>query len=218
MEIVSVAADRIRHQHHPRSTPRPGVTPPTPSALRRPHQKRERHRSTQSSVPLLRRQPHLARARRARPRPDRLDANPRLTRSPRTQVGTENATTATVLRGSTHRPPRPKNPITPGPTRTLDRTSHHRRSTAATRLTNPTTTPTTKETSNPGSWNPAASPLREPTAIPTTRKPRSKQPSEAAQASTSAPRKIEASAVRRRVSLLLCWIDSRHQSIPAIRS
>ena len=71
-------AHRVRYQHHPRSTCRPGTATPAPGPLRRPakHPHQQRHRPAQPPAALLCAKPHLARDRHPRGRADRLDGRP----------------------------------------------------------------------------------------------------------------------------------------------
>src|SRR3954471_15979685 len=113
----------VRHQHHPRTTGRPGTSAPPPGPRRGPPPLRERHRAGQPAAARLRPEPDLVRHRRARRRPARLDADPRPGRSRCPPVGTETAAPATVLHPGPPRPHRPPPAAAPGRRRTV----HHAR-------------------------------------------------------------------------------------------
>ena len=96
----------LRHQHKTRATRRPGVAPPPPRPLRRPHPRRQRHRAAQPAAAWLCPEPDLVRTGRDGLRTDRVDANAR-PRWPRPPLGTQAAAAAAI---HCRRAPGPRRP------------------------------------------------------------------------------------------------------------
>jgi hypothetical protein len=94
-------------QHRRRPARRPGSPTPPAGPRRRPDPLSERHRAAEPALARLHREPDLARARRPRRRPARLDPAPRPHPQPRPDVGTQ---AAAVPAAQHRRPARPQRP------------------------------------------------------------------------------------------------------------
>ena len=128
------------------------VRAPAAGPCRGPHPRAERHRPAQPAVPRLRPQPDLARTRRPRRRPARLDPDPGL-RPARTRpsLGTQTPAATTARRRRTHHPHRPPTTTATTPRLALEPPHRHRLDSPTANLKTPTPSTSTQDLGQPTS-------------------------------------------------------------------